>query len=122
DGEQASFLETGREYTISFNICFRKDYNKIRFDFSAQDITGKSLQLFSLSEDTNFIHNVKESDNYNIKNTFKCDVYKGQYVATVQLYDVSDDRYDDLLKGPEIKIRFEVGILTKESIIEIQKI
>lgn len=119
---QTSFLETGMEYTVSLDVLFKKSLKKVKIDFSAQDITGKTLSIFSAYSENNVIENVGPSERYNITNRFKCDIFKGQYAIEVNFLDIGDERFDDPLKASKIELRFEVGILAKENILNINKI
>ncbi|MBK2257731.1 ABC transporter ATP-binding protein [Francisella philomiragia] len=116
-----SFLETGYEYILSMDVKFLNDYNKVKVDFDAQDITGKTLTLFNSFSEGNILEGIKSGDVFNISNIFKCVVYKGQYTIRVSFTDISDKRFDTLIESNKIEIKFEVGVLEQENVLKIQK-
>ncbi|MED7789175.1 ABC transporter ATP-binding protein [Francisella sp. 19X1-34] len=122
EGNQTSFLETGLEYTVSLDVNFKNDYKKVRVDFSAHDITGKTLSIFNSFSEDNILKDVKNSEKYNITNKFKCDIFKGQYAIEVNFVDIADDRFEDPLKTSKIEVKFEAGVISKETTIKIKKL
>lgn len=122
DGEPISFLETGMDYDLSLMVVFKRNFDKVKITFSAQDVTGKKITTFnSYSSDTE-IENISCDEKYVITNKFKCDVFKGHYTVYVKFFDIGDDRFDSELRVNEIGVRFEVGIISRESKVEIQKL
>lgn len=122
ENNETCFLETGKEYIASLDICFKNSYKEVKLNFTSQDITGKTLPLFNPYSDDNIIKNINSNDIYSIKNSFKCDVFNGQYIIEIDIIDISDERYKNQLNDSKLEIRFEAGTISKENIIEIVKL
>ncbi|WP_150465652.1 ABC transporter ATP-binding protein [Francisella sp. SYW-2] len=121
-GGNASFLETGSDYTVDVDVVFKRNYKKVKIDFSVQDITGKKLSIFNSYSEDNVITNINVSDRYSITNQFKCSLLNGQYSIEVNFLDISDERYDDSLKISNNKFKFDVGVIGKENVIKVKKL
>ncbi|MCL4127291.1 UNVERIFIED_CONTAM: hypothetical protein GTU68_056676 [Idotea baltica] len=121
-GGNASFLETGSEYTIEVDVVFKNSYEEVKVDFSVMDITGRKISIFNPYSEDNIIRNINSLERYSITNQFKCNIFNGQYSIDVNFIDISDERYDDSLKTSDNKFKFDVGVIGKENIIKVKKL
>ncbi|AEI35802.1 MULTISPECIES: ABC transporter ATP-binding protein [Francisella] len=121
-GVETSFLEMGFEYTISFDVTFNRNCEKVKIEFVARDITGKFLTLFNSYSSKNIIESIEKNETYHVENTFKCDVYKGQYSIEVDVIEITDDRLAESVDSFKAEIKFEAGSISKENKLYIKKI
>ena len=116
------FLQTGKDYTLMFDINFKKNFKKVKFDFILEDVTGKKLDFLSLYKENDYIENVTDNSSYSVINTFTWKVFTGIYYIFFVVKAIDHDDLEIELAQTQKYMLNSVGVKETNSSLMIKKL
>lgn len=116
------FLQAGKDYTLMFEVGFKKDFHKIRLVFNLEDVTGKELDFLSLYKENDLIENVIAGSKYSIKNIFTWKVFTGIYYISFAVKFINEDGLEVMLAQSKKYMLNSVGVKETNSSLTIRKL